>query len=446
MTSANGSSWLQSLVRTAGARLLAMPVTALLSVLTAAVAIRYTGAENYGYISLVAQLTMLLPFADLGLGAAVTRAVAQAKNDPSKAAFAVAIVNRSMRILLVVGVTGGFVSCVVGVNGGWSSLFNVPADLANGTDLSTSAVLTIFFLLLPLAISQRVLIGLDRSALLVVLGLVPPLLNLVTVSALISLQAPPMGLALGTSVASLVFLLVSAYFAFGRRGIRSIRRSPTLTAAKGQGYLKHILISAIPMLLAGLGTALAYQSGRVVLSAFSTSESLAEYAIAFQLYLPLYSVIYYFVAPFLGIPRQGTLEKGELHIGAVGGRCGRGVPHFRTFDCRSDQQWRSEVKWVASRSDGGAAFRSGRKRNAKYAANFSVRAVGASCVGSHPADCCHPTYNLAYQAGPWCCIARNLGGSWSRVRTSSPWPDYLLQTSCKMTLNQGVDAPGNLDQ
>jgi O-antigen/teichoic acid export membrane protein len=271
---------------------LAMPVTALLSVLTAAVAIRYTGAENYGYISLVAQLTMLLPFADLGLGAAVTRAVAQAKNDPSKAAFAVAIVNRSMRILLVVGVTGGFVSCVVGVNGGWSSLFNVPADLANGTDLSTSAVLTIFFLLLPLAISQRVLIGLDRSALLVVLGLVPPLLNLVTVSALISLQAPPMGLALGTSVASLVFLLVSAYFAFGRRGIRSIRRSPTLTAAKGQGYLKHILISAIPMLLAGLGTALAYQSGRVVLSAFSTSESLAEYAIAFQLYLPLYSVIY----------------------------------------------------------------------------------------------------------------------------------------------------------
>lgn len=287
--SLNDDGWLSSLLRTAGLRLLTLPVTALISVLAASLSIRYVGPSAYGYVSLIAQLTLLLPFADLGLGTAVTRRVAQAKAGLVSWDEAVSLVAKSMAMLVAIGVAGGAAAAIVGASGGWSMIFDAPRRWASDVDVTTSVVLLTFFLLLPLAVSQRVLVGLGRSGLLVALGIVPPICNLAFVIAAGEAGLPPMMLALGSAVGSVVTVLTFALFAFVPR-CGGIRFAPRSNGKPGQTL--EVMHAAVPMLIASLGTAATAQSGRVLLAGTASDTALAEYAVALQLYLPLYSVIY----------------------------------------------------------------------------------------------------------------------------------------------------------
>lgn len=282
--------WLKALARTAGLRLVTLPLTAGLAVVTASVAVRLIGSNAYGYVSLIAQLTLLLPFADLGLGAAVTRRIAQARVGMIKPDEALGLVRHSMFILSCIGVFGASVSIALGLTNVWSRVLHAPSTWAGGVNLSTSITLAIFFLLLPLAVGQRVLVGLDRSGLLVVLGLLPPLFNLLFILLAGTLNLSPMLFALGTSVGSVVTVSMFAAFAFGKRlgGVGS----PLAARSKGRGFTGQIVHAAVPMLLVSLGTAAAIQSGRVILAGHASVRDLSEFALAFQLYLPLYSVIY----------------------------------------------------------------------------------------------------------------------------------------------------------
>lgn len=70
------TSWLTVLARTAALRLCALPVTAVCVFASASMTIHYAGASAFGFVSMIAQLQLALPFADLGLGAAVARAAA----------------------------------------------------------------------------------------------------------------------------------------------------------------------------------------------------------------------------------------------------------------------------------------------------------------------------------------------------------------------------------
>lgn len=282
--------WASTLVSTAGLRLATLPITAGLSVVTAAVAVRHTGADAYGYVSLVAQITFLLPFADLGLGAAVTRSVARcsAGVEPWRDAFS--LIRRSALILSGIGSVGILVVIGCGLGGVWSALFAAPSRYSHDVDLTTTLTLSIFFALLPLALGQRVLIGQGRAGLLVVLGLIPPLGNLFFVLCAGALGAPPMTLALGTACGSIVTVVAFASFALVPRlgGIWSHSSDP----GSARNVTSRVLMSAAPMLIAALGMAATVQSGRLVLASVATPRELTEYSLAFQLYLPLYSVLY----------------------------------------------------------------------------------------------------------------------------------------------------------
>ncbi|WP_139827767.1 hypothetical protein [Nesterenkonia sp. PF2B19] len=76
-------SWAAAFLRTAGLRIAVLPVAAALTLTSAGFTMHFAGAAAFGFIVLVAQLRMALPFADLGLGAAVSRAVARAGESPA---------------------------------------------------------------------------------------------------------------------------------------------------------------------------------------------------------------------------------------------------------------------------------------------------------------------------------------------------------------------------
>ncbi|MGR6743383.1 hypothetical protein ACU6RU_15220 [Microbacterium sp. F1-18] len=286
-----GQSWVLIFLRTAGLRLFTLPFTAAASVASSALIVRHTGVEPFGYITLVAQLTMLLPFADLGLGTALTRRVAQAAAGQVDMDSVRLLARRAILILLCLGGVLSALAIVAASFGVWSRLFSVPPDLAHSFDIATCVVLVVFFMLLPGATGQRVLVGLDRSALLVGLGLIPPAVNLAFVALATALDAEPMTLALGTAAGSIATVASFALLAYTPRlggiGLKLANRHTNLPTT---GELLH---AALPMLVTALGTAGTVQTGRAILAASEIAPSdLAEFSLTFQLYLPLFSVVY----------------------------------------------------------------------------------------------------------------------------------------------------------
>lgn len=296
-------SWTAVFMRTAGLRIAVLPISAICALTTAGLTVHYAGVLAFGFITLVAQLQLALPFADLGMGAAVARAVARADGSAKSLEEVRILIRRTALLLTVVGLLGALASALSGVYGFWSRVFDVPAALAPQIDLVMSLVLVIFFLSLPLGIAERVLVGRDRADVLVVLGLLPSVGNLLVVLVLGQLGISVAWLALGLPLSTLGFLGVCGYLAFlhPRIGIRGIAAAAVpLSAERGDRRrraaegtsIKLILLGGLPVLLATAGMVLSEQHGRIVLASAATALDLSEYAIALQLYMPIYSVLY----------------------------------------------------------------------------------------------------------------------------------------------------------
>ncbi|GAA3070612.1 MULTISPECIES: hypothetical protein [Actinomycetes] len=291
-------SWVSAFVRTAGLRIAVLPVAAALTLTSAAFTMHFAGAAAFGFIVLVAQLRMAVPFADLGLGAAVSRAVARAGESSAARREAVELRRRTARLLTVVGLMGSVLVVVVGREGLWSWAFGAPAELSGQLDAAMTISLVMFLLTLPLGLAERVLIGQDRADLLVLLGLVPAAINLAYVILAGSAGVSPMWLALGLPLGMVVFLLLCRSAA-ARSGGTSPEGRDAGTVA-GSEYPKgaarpsmgSILYGGLPVLIASAGMVLLEQHGRFVLATAATAEQLSEYSLALQLYMPIYSVTY----------------------------------------------------------------------------------------------------------------------------------------------------------
>ena len=102
-------------------RILGTPVVAALGLANTAIIVRETGAAVFGLVSLVATITLLFPFADLGIGATVLSASAQlsgASRDPNAAN----VIRRSYHVLFAVaGVLVLVALCVMALDG-WAAL------------------------------------------------------------------------------------------------------------------------------------------------------------------------------------------------------------------------------------------------------------------------------------------------------------------------------------
>lgn len=281
--------WLHALAQTAGLRLCVLPLSAAAAMISAGLIMQHASVAAFGLITLVGQLQLALPFADLGLGAAVARVVARSSHGPAERLAAAGLIRKTSLLLCGIAALGVIGAVALGLRGTYSQIFQAPAVLAPDVDVVMSVALSMFFLGLPLSVSERILIGQDRASLLVVLGLIPALCNLSVVGIVIGLDLRPMWLALGLPVGYAAFSLIT-----GRSVhlVRWWREGSQAAAAAAAPSLRHILIAGLPVVATVAGVVLAEQHGRFVLATISSPEALSEYALALYLYMPAYSVMY----------------------------------------------------------------------------------------------------------------------------------------------------------
>jgi len=120
------------------------------------------GTEAYAQYGLLASLPSLLPFADLGIAAVVINSIAEAKNPRSDEHVRRSLLT-ALRILLVSGTVIMATSALVSVLGLWPVLLG-NGLLPDGGAWAAFLCMAVFGITLPLAVGQRILVGLERTA------------------------------------------------------------------------------------------------------------------------------------------------------------------------------------------------------------------------------------------------------------------------------------------
>jgi len=271
---------------TAGLRAFLLPVSLVASLGTARLVIHHGGAAVFAAVSLVATLSALLPFADLGLGAAVTNVVA-ASPDPGADPGVLAVTAKAVRLLVAVAAGLLVADAAVTLGPGWAGLLGAGGAGLAQLNAVTAAVVALVALGLPLALGQRLLLATGRAHLMVLgqscvapLGLVASLLVAHTGVAVgwYAVATPAAAAAVGAASLAMALHLTGLRASALARAVAARLPAPALAPV------------ALPMMVIMVGLPLALQSDRLLLSHRASIAALASYALVAQLYGVAWSV------------------------------------------------------------------------------------------------------------------------------------------------------------
>lgn len=269
------------------ARLLTLPLTVVCGLTSTFIVIRDADLKTFALVSVVWSLALLLPFADLGTGAAVTNSLANKVSDRSDRPWT--IFCASTRVLARAGLAILIIGFALAALGLWGPLLGAQGATSPALGLAAATSLAIFAVSLPFATGQRALLGLNRNDLAVWLSGLAPLSSLAFcgiiwvcgVNDIWYMCAQSFGLLIASGITWRVATLKAQFSA-----LRTMKRA----VSGGRIRSEALWSTAGPMLLISIGLPLALHSDRLVLSHRSDVYQLAAYSLVAQLYTPLWSI------------------------------------------------------------------------------------------------------------------------------------------------------------
>jgi O-antigen/teichoic acid export membrane protein len=265
-------------------RILGTPVVALLGLVNTAIVVRETGEAVYGLVSLVATITLLFPFADLGIGATVINASAMLAGG-SRDQNAIDVIRRAYRVLFgVAAVLIAVAVCVMALDD-WSAVVGFASGPEDRWAITVAAC--VFAITIPAGLGPRILVGIDRNQLATLVLMSCPAFGLGLTALLYAIDASGIwyavsalgGLLIGQSVGTVLALRLSGlgWSAFSRV-------SPSRTRSR-------LLAGSMWLFVVSVGLAIGSQAGRVLLAHLSTPAELSRYALMAQIYAICWQVL-----------------------------------------------------------------------------------------------------------------------------------------------------------
>lgn len=283
------SATVTTLLHSVGARILVLPVSAILGIFSTRLIIDHYGQAAYGQYGLLVGIGSLIPFADLGITAAIMNAVGQSA-DPANDPTVHRVLVTSMRILSGSTLVVISASVLLTVFGAWPGVLG-EGLLEHSGPLAAGLCLAVIGITLLVGFGQQLLAGLGKNHLaIILLGLQTP----VVLSALFVIIHFDAGLGAYIAVVPYLatFLLAGvALYTASRKvspAIRlALRDAPKVRTVQGG----HVFGLAWPMLIQMIALPLAMQTDRLVLSHVSDVKDLAQYNLASQMYTPIWQVV-----------------------------------------------------------------------------------------------------------------------------------------------------------
>ena len=265
-------------------RILGTPVVALLGLANTAIVVRETGEAVYGLVSLVATITLLFPFADLGIGATVINASAMLAGG-SRDQNAVDVIRRAYRVLFgVAAVLIAVALCVMALDD-WSAVVGFASGPEDRWAITVAAC--VFALTIPAGLGPRILVGIDRNQLATLVLMSCPAFGLGLTAFLYAIDASGIWYAVSALGGLLIGQLVGTMLALRLSGLgwsAFCRVSPSRTRSR-------LLAGSMWLFVVGVGLAIGSQAGRVLLAHLSTPAELSRYALMAQIYAICWQVL-----------------------------------------------------------------------------------------------------------------------------------------------------------
>ncbi|WP_406247013.1 hypothetical protein ACI7YT_16460 [Microbacterium sp. M] len=303
-----------------GAKALTMVISLVCGVLTTRLVLGDAGVEYYALFSMLTSLPSLLSFTDLGAGAVVVNGIATSDDIRTDRTLAAQLTSVE-RILVGFAAVTMLVNTVLLLTGGWTIAFGVTGELP-GADLAAFVCLTIFCLGVPVGIWVRIMLGLRRNHLIILLqGLISPL-TLLGVWMLLTFGTADTYAFLATSsyVASfLVGALGLGLTAYGTRPLVPRAAAMVLHPRRHPGV--RVMDVGWPMLAQLLSYPVAVSTQRYVLAQWGTHQDVAEYGVAGQVFFALNGLV---VAAGLALwpmyarrRHRGELRRGPFLLAGI---------------------------------------------------------------------------------------------------------------------------------
>lgn len=302
-----------------GARALTMVISLLCGVVTARLILGEVGVEHYALYSLLTTLPALLAFTDLGSGAVIVNSVATS-DDIRTDGHLRAQLTAVGRILLLFALCTMTVNAIMLISGGWRALLGDAGDLP-GAPLASFFCVLVFCLGIPVGIWVRIMLGLRRNHIVILLqGLISPL----------TLLGVWLILQVGEVAAS--FLAIASFaasFAVSALGLTLTSRwtSPLVSSASRRVLHPRrfpgvrVMDVGWPMLAQLVTYPIAVSSQRFVLAQSGTHADVAEYGVTGQVFFAMNGlVIAAGVALWPYFARQrhrGAIRRGPFLLSAA---------------------------------------------------------------------------------------------------------------------------------
>jgi O-antigen/teichoic acid export membrane protein len=265
-------------------RVIGTPVVAALSLINTAVIVRETGEAVYGLVALISTLTLLFPFADLGIGATVLSASAQLTG-PGRDPAAVDVIRRAYHVLCSVAAVIVVAALGVMAVNGWAYLVGFASGPSDRWAITVAAC--VFALTIPTGLGVRILIGIDRNPLATLIFMSCPVFALAFTALLYVIDADGIwyavsglgGVVIGQAIGTALALRITG---LGRSAFARVTPSATR---------RRLLAGSMWLFAVGVGLAAGTQSGRLVLAHLSTPVELSGYALMAQFYAICWQVV-----------------------------------------------------------------------------------------------------------------------------------------------------------
>lgn len=273
----------------AASRLLVLPVSAVLGLVVTRLVIEEYGEADYAQYALLIGVAALIPFADLGISAALMNAVAEA-DDPRGDNHVRGVLVSCLRVLTCSAAVILVLTAAITVTGSWDDLLGEGLQADSGP-AAAAGCLVVIAMTLTVSFGQRILIGLSRYYVVILVnGLQTPLVLLAVLAMLwLDLDGGGYVAVLGYAASFLltVVVLVLANRAIAPALSRAFSDARRVRAVRGA----KVADTALPMLVQMVALPLAMQSDRLVLSHVADTDALTEYSLAAQMYNPFVGVI-----------------------------------------------------------------------------------------------------------------------------------------------------------
>lgn len=286
---AKGTGALRSVGGNALARLIALPISAVLGIVVTRLIIDEYGTASYGQYALLVGIGALLPFADLGISASIMNAAAGSAHPRSDEHLRRTLIS-CIRILAMSASVVILLAVVLAVAGAWDDILGAGLKGPAG-QTAAALVLAVIGATLTVSFGQRILAGLGKYHWVIILNALQTPLVLLALAVMIKFDLGSGDYIAVTSYVATFLIMVMA-LVLANRQLRptlglALRDALRVRSVRGA----RVFDTAWPMLVQMIALPLAMQSDRIVISHVSSLRQLTEYSLAAQMFNPVMAVV-----------------------------------------------------------------------------------------------------------------------------------------------------------